>query len=68
MALTRKIKITGLTGADLILGLAIVAIILALSACFWGWIFMLIAGACGWHVGFFPIAFFIGLGISLVAG
>lgn len=65
MALARRIKITGVS---LTVVLVVTGIILALSAAFWGWIFMLIAGACGWHVGYFPVSFFIGLGISLVAG
>lgn len=46
----------------------VVCIILLLSAMFWGWPIMVIAGACGWHIGYWPVSVLLGLGFSFIAG
>lgn len=48
--------------------LAIVAVVLFCSALFWGWPIMLVCGALGWHIGYWPASVLLGLGFSFIAG
>ena len=57
-----------LTAADGLATIVIAAVILAVIGLFWGWIFMVIAGICGWHIPLCPVAWAIGVGIALLLG
>lgn len=51
----------------LLIVLLIIALIAA-GAALWGWLFMVIAGACGWHIPFIPAGWAIGAGIMAIIG
>lgn len=39
----------------------VVCLVILLSAMFWGWPIMVIAGACGWNIPFWPVSVALGL-------
>lgn len=64
MSVPRK---TAVGGGALLLLLLVIAVAIVLGGLFWGWLFMVIAGAAGWHIGF-GTAFLFGIGIAAVIG
>lgn len=43
-------------------------IVFGIVSAFWGWLFMVIVGACGWHIPFLPVGWAIGAGIVMLTG
>lgn len=41
-------------------------VMLAVVSLGWGWLFMVIAGACGWHIPLVPVCWAIGVGIAVL--
>lgn len=46
----------------------VVVVMLFLSAFFWAWPIMVICGALGWNIGYWPASVLLGLGFSFIAG
>jgi len=46
----------------------VIALVWVISAFWWGWLFMVITGACGWHIPYFPTGVAFGFLLSMVLG
>lgn len=55
-------------GVGCIAAIFIVLIVVLLSAMFWGWPIMVICGACGWHIPFWPVSVALGLIPTFLVG